>query len=252
MKLIVYTKISIFVSIFVQIDYNMEKKVYGIFVAGGSGVRMGSSVPKQFLELAGKPVLLRTLERFVEAIEDINIIVVLPKPHFDTWRKICLDYGFDYPQMLVGGGITRFHSVQNALRRIPDGAVVLVHDGVRPMVSCSLINKLAEMADEGNCVVPVTAVTDTLKSLVSAQQEGMWQESGEVAPDRGKLFGAQTPQAFPSEILKSAYETAYQTSFTDDASVLSYKKIPLTYIQGERYNIKITTPEDLEFLRKIY
>lgn len=148
---------------------------------------MGSSVPKQFLDLSGKPVLLRTLERFVEAIEDINIIVVLPKTHFDTWRKICLDYGFDYPQMLVGGGITRFHSVQNALRKIPDGATVLVHDGVRPMVSRSLINKLAEMADEGGCVIPVTAVTDTLKSLVPARQDGIWQESGEAAPDGGNF-----------------------------------------------------------------
>ncbi len=252
MKLIVYTKINIFVSIFVQFDYNMEKKVYGIFVAGGSGVRMGNSTPKQFLPLAGKPVLLRTLERFVEAMEDINIIVVLPKQHFDTWRQICLDYGFDYPQMLVGGGITRFHSVQNALGRVPDGATVLVHDGVRPMVSASLINKLAEMAEGGDCVIPVTAVTDTLKSLVPSGREGIWRESGEAAPDRGKLFGAQTPQAFPSEILKKAYESAYQMSFTDDASVVSYNKIPLTYVQGERYNIKITTPEDLDFLSKIY
>jgi 2-C-methyl-D-erythritol 4-phosphate cytidylyltransferase len=233
-------------------ESNMDKKIYAVFVAGGSGVRMGSATPKQFLDLAGKPVLLRTVERFVEAIENINIIVVLPKAHFETWRKICLAADFHYPQILVGGGITRFHSVQNALERVPDGAAVLIHDGVRPMSSPYLINRCAELASEGKCVIPVTAVTDTLKSLVPSEVEGEWKESGLPAPDRGTLFGAQTPQAFPSEVLKRAYRCAYQVSFTDDASVASYNKIPLTYIQGERYNIKITTPEDLEFLRKVY
>ncbi len=230
----------------------MDKKIYAVFVAGGSGVRMGSATPKQFLDLAGKPVLLRTVERFVEAVENINIIVVLPKAHFETWRKICLKAGFYYPQILVGGGITRFHSVQNALEKIPDGAVVLVHDGVRPMVSSSLINKCVELSGAGKCVIPVTPVTDTLKSLVPSDVEGEWVESGVPAPDRETLFGAQTPQTFPSEVLKRAYECPYQTCFTDDASVVSYNKIPLTYIRGERYNIKITTPEDLEFLKKVY
>lgn len=232
---------------------NMErKKIYAVFVAGGSGVRMGSATPKQFLDLAGKPVLLRTVERFVEAIEDVNIIVALPRAHFDTWRKICLDAKFDYPQMLVEGGVTRFHSVKNALEKVPDDAAVLVHDGVRPMVSFSLIRTLTEMAEKGRCVVPVTPITDTLKSLVPAEEEGEWRESGVPAPDRGSLFGAQTPQAFPAHKIKKAYGCAYQVSFTDDASVLSYNKIPLTYIKGERYNVKITTPEDLEFLRRVY
>ena len=150
----------------------MRKKVYGIFVAGGSGTRRGSQVPKQFLDLGGKPVLFRTVMRFVEAIPDINIIMVLPKAHFDTWKQICREECFDSPQILVEGGLTRFHSVKNALERVPQGSVVLVHDGVRPLVSAELVRKLALKAEEGQCVIPVTAVTDTLKSLVKSDVEG--------------------------------------------------------------------------------
>ena len=230
----------------------MRKKVYGIFVAGGSGTRMGSQVPKQFLDLGGKPVLFRTVMRFVEAIPDINIIMVLPKAHFDTWKQICREECFDSPQILVEGGLTRFHSVKNALERVPQGSVVLVHDGVRPLVSAELVRKLALKAEEGQCVIPVTAVTDTLKSLVKSDVEGEFVLSGQPAPDRETLFAAQTPQAFPSEILKNAYQRGFSPHFTDDASVVSEEKIPLTYVLGERYNIKITTPEDLEFVRKIY
>ena len=229
----------------------MKKKIFAIFVAGGSGTRMGNSTPKQFLELAGKPILLRTLQRFTEAIPDLNIIVVLPAHHFSTWRKICMDFGFDYPQRLVKGGITRFHSVKNALAHVPDDGVVLIHDGVRPMVSVELIRKLAKMAEMGQCVIPVTAVTDTLKCLIPSENIGEMVESSVPAPNRDGLFGAQTPQAFPSAIVKKAYEAVFDTSFTDDASVLSFNKIPLAYIMGERYNIKITTPEDLEFLDKV-
>lgn len=229
----------------------MGKNVYAVFVAGGSGTRMGNTTPKQFLELAGKPVLLRTLQRFVEAIPDLNIIVVLPECHFSTWRKICIDFDFDYPQRLVKGGVTRFHSVKNALSSVPDDSVVLIHDGVRPMVSVELIRELARRAENGQCVIPVTAITDTLKCLVPSLNKGEMVESSVSAPNREGLFGAQTPQAFPSEIVKRAYETAFDISFTDDASVLSFNKIPLTYIMGERYNIKITTPEDMEFLDKV-
>lgn len=230
----------------------MEKKIYAIFVAGGSGLRMGTATPKQFLELAGKPVLLRTLQRFLEAISELQVLTVLPEAHFSTWAALCREYHFEYPQRLVKGGITRFHSVKNALRFIPDDALVLVHDGVRPNVSVELIRKVVDRAAEGDCVIPVIPVTDTLKCLIPSQNSGELVESEEESPDRSRLFGAQTPQAFPAHLLKEAYDTPFLPSYTDDASVLRNKKIPLTYILGERYNIKVTTPEDLDFLSKVY
>ncbi|MGM9788571.1 MAG: 2-C-methyl-D-erythritol 4-phosphate cytidylyltransferase [Candidatus Cryptobacteroides sp.] len=230
----------------------MEKKVYAIFVAGGSGQRMGSSTPKQFLDLAGRPVLLRTLERFIAALPDLHVITVLPQQHFSTWVNICREYHFEYPQRLVAGGLTRFHSVKNALKFIPDDALVLVHDGVRPNASLELIRRVVDRAAEGDCVIPVIPVTDTLKCLLPSQNSGEFVESGEESPDRSRLFGAQTPQVFSAEFLKEAYQTNFLPSYTDDASVLRNKNIPLTYILGERYNIKVTTPEDLAFLSKVY
>ena len=230
----------------------MEKKIYAIFVAGGSGQRMGTSTPKQFLDLAGRPVLIRTLQRFLEAIPDLQVLTVLPKMHFGTWDKLCREAHFEHPQRLVSGGITRFHSVKNALRFIPDDALVLVHDGVRPNVSVELIWKVVDRAMGGDCVIPVIPVTDTLKCLIPSQEKGEFVESGEESPDRSRLFGAQTPQAFPARLLKEAYDTVFLPSYTDDASVLRNKNIPLTYILGERYNIKVTTPEDLDFLSKVY
>ena len=230
----------------------MEKKIYAIFVAGGSGQRMGTSTPKQFLDLAGRPVLIRTLQRFLEAIPDLQVLTVLPKMHFGTWDKLCREAHFEHPQRLVGGGITRFHSVKNALRFIPDDALVLVHDGVRPNVSVELIRKVVDRAMDGDCVIPVIPVTDTLKCLIPSQEKGEFVERGEDSPDRSRLFGAQTPQAFPARLLKEAYDTVFLPSYTDDASVLRNKNIPLTYILGERYNIKVTTPEDLDFLSKVY
>lgn len=230
----------------------MSKNIYVIFVAGGSGTRMGARTPKQFLELAGKPVLLRTIERFVEALPDAKVLVVLPKIHFETWKNICRQAHFEYPQILVEGGITRFHSVKNALERIKEeDGVVLVHDGVRPMVSVALIREVASRAMDGESVVPVVPVTDTLKSLVKSSVEGEYVESGAPAPNRNLLFGAQTPQAFPVSVLKKAYLRGFSPDYTDDASVVNDDKTPLIYILGERYNIKVTTPEDLEFLEKV-
>lgn len=215
----------------------MDKKVYGIFVAGGTGTRMGSAVPKQFLEIGSKPILQMTMERFIEAIPDIRIVTVIPQKHFDTWKDICSSNTLNYPQVLVEGGLTRFHSVRNALEKVPDGAVVFIHDGVRPLVSVKLIQRMLSLMDEHRALVPVLPVVDTLKSLD--------QESPD--PDRSSVVAAQTPQVFRSEDIKEAYRTAYDIRFTDDASVAKRKGIPLTFVEGERHNIKITTPEDLEF-----
>lgn len=213
----------------------MERKIYGIFVAGGSGSRMGGDVPKQFLSLGGKPVLQRTIERFLEAVPGLHVITVLPERHFQTWKDLCIKGELNCPQILVAGGMTRFHSVQNALRKVPDGAVAAIHDGVRPLISADLIRRMAEMMQTCDALIPVVPIVDTLRC----------KDSSVPAPDRSKLVAVQTPQMFRSELIKDAYTQAYDLSFTDDASVAERKKIPLSFIEGERFNIKITTPEDL-------
>lgn len=221
-----------------------ERKKYLIVTAGGTGTRMGASVPKQFLDLDGKPILRLTLEKFLEAVPDVHILTVLPQEHVTFWRHYCLEHSFTCPQRLVVGGFTRFHSVKNALAYVPDGALVAVHDGVRPLVSVGLIRSLFQAGESAPAVVPVLPVTDTLKVLAKGP-DGVLQTTGE-AIDRGRLWAAQTPQIFHSELLKEAYtDEGYDTLFTDDASVAERHGIPLTFLPGERTNIKITTPEDI-------
>lgn len=222
----------------------MERKKYLVVTAGGSGSRMGADVPKQFLPLQGKAILQRTMERFLEACPGIRILTVLPKDHFGTWKAYCAAHNFNVPQTLVAGGITRFHSVRNALAKIPDGALVAVHDGVRPFVSKELIERMFSRMEVCRALIPVLPVTDTLKVLDRDRETGLLHSAGERL-DRSRVFGAQTPQIFRSEDLKAAYAEAYDPLFTDDASVAENIKIPLSFIEGERFNIKITTPEDL-------
>lgn len=217
----------------------MGRKIYIIIVAGGSGSRMGSSLPKQFLELDGVPILQRTIEKFVSAVPEAKIITVLPKSHIGTWKDMCIANALDCPQVIVEGGITRFHSVQNALKKVPDGAIVMVHDGVRPLVSVGLIRSLVEKMQTERALVPVVPVVDTL-----AADDGTYL-------DRRRIRAVQTPQVFFSEDIKEAYTRAYDISFTDDASVLMKTGIPVTFVEGERFNIKITTPEDLVLAESI-
>ena len=226
-----------------------------IAMAAGSGTRMGSVTPKQFLDLGGKPVLRRTIETFVSAIPDIKVITVLPKEHISFWKEYCLSSEFTCPQLLVSGGITRFHSVRNALERVPDGAIVAIHDGVRPLVSTGLIREMFSKMEGGriHALIPVVPSVDTLKVLDTVQSdlgEKILKDSGEGI-DRSRVFGAQTPQMFLSEDIKDAYSQAFDTSFTDDASVVSKKGIPLSFCAGERYNFKLTSPEDLSLARMI-
>lgn len=226
------------------------RKKYVIVTAGGTGTRMGASRPKQFLELGGKPILRLTLEKFLAAVPDVHFLTVLPQEHVAYWRRYCLEAGFTCPQRLVAGGFTRFHSVKNALAFVPDGALVAVHDGVRPLVSIGLIRSLFQAAESAPAVVPVLPVTDTLKVL-SKGPDGVLQTTGE-AIDRSRLWAAQTPQIFHSERLKAAYvEEGYDTLFTDDASVAERHGIPITFLPGERNNLKITTPEDLALAQAI-
>jgi len=214
----------------------MRRKIYGIFVAGGSGTRMGGDLPKQFLLLDGRPILQCTIERFLEAEPDMKVITVLPRAHFQTWKDLCAAYSFNCPQTLVAGGLTRFHSVQNALAKVPDGAIVSIHDGVRPLLSPGLVRRMLDRMSAGcRALLPVVPVVDTLRSTVP----------GTPDPDRSRVVAVQTPQIFRSEDIKAAYTQAYELSFTDDATVAARKGIPLTFEEGERFNLKITTPEDL-------
>ena len=227
----------------------MERKKYLVVTAGGTGTRMGGPVPKQFLELGGKPILRITLEKFLEAIPDIHIVTVLPEAHVAAWRQYCLRENFTCPQRLVKGGFTRFHSVKNALPYVPDGAIVAIHDGVRPLIGTEIIRELFAQAEKVPALIPVLPVTDTLKVLVKGS-DGTLSATSELV-DRSRLYGAQTPQLFHSEKLKAAYTQGYNTLFTDDASVAQQYGIPLTFTEGERYNLKITTPEDLVLAKAV-
>lgn len=213
----------------------MQRKVFVVIVAGGNGTRMGGDIPKQFLEIDGVPVLQRTIERFVSAIPEIKIITVLPGEHFSTWKDLCLKHSFFCPQKLVEGGITRFHSVRNALENVPDGAIVGIHDGVRPFISIELIRKLYAMMETETAVAPMLKITDSLKFA-----DGSFPE-----PDRNNIISVQTPQLFRSEDIKAAYRQAYSPAFTDDVSVAVRNGVHVSFADGEKLNIKLTTKEDL-------
>lgn len=226
-----------------------------IVMAAGSGSRMGSATPKQFLDLGGKPILRRTIESFISAEPDIRVITVLPKDHISFWKEYCLSADFNYPQLLVQGGFTRFHSVRNALERVPEGAVVAIHDGVRPLVSPGLIKEMFSLMSTRRCraLIPVLPSIDTLRILDRRVDDSGAETltASEEELDRSRVYRVQTPQMFVSEDIKAAYSQAFDTSFTDDASVASKKGIPLSFCEGERYNFKLTSPEDLEMARMI-
>ncbi len=232
----------------------MERKKYLVVMAAGHGTRMGSALPKQFIPLGGKPILQRSIERFVQACPDVKVITVLPRDFMPEWKDLCQKNNFYYPQILVEGGITRFHSVRNALEKVPAGAVVAIHDGVRPMVTPELVAKMFARMSSCRALIPVLPSVDSLKAVrkvVKASGEEVLETIPGTILDRETVYRAQTPQMFLSEDIKAAYGQAFDTSFTDDASVAAKKNIPLSYIEGERYNIKITTPDDLDFAEAI-
>ena len=221
-----------------------------VIMAAGSGSRMGAELPKQFLELDGKAILHKTIELFRDAVPGVRVITVLPEAYIDYWKDYCIRRNFTCPQVLVKGGITRFHSVKNALERVPDGAMVAVHDGVRPLVTEKFLREIFAAAEDVNGLIPVLPCIDTMKVLKS-ENEVLKSVSG-VEADRSVLYGAQTPQIFRSELLKQAYQQPFSPAFTDDASVMEKNGKSLSYVIGERLNIKITTQEDLILARAIY
>lgn len=222
-------------------------KKYLIVVAGGRGLRMGGDLPKQFLKIGGRAVLHRTIERFASACPDIRVVTVMNPDYIDFWKDYCLGSGMVVPQSIVRGGMTRFHSVKNALEKVPDGAIVAVHDGVRPFVSESLIVRMFDVAETVPALIPVVRCVDTMRALATKKDASGSEvlEPLDVKIDRSVLYAVQTPQIFHSDVLKAAYSQPYDTAFTDDASVVERSGIPLSFISGERLNIKITTKEDL-------
>lgn len=213
---------------------------YVIIVAGGKGLRMGGEVPKQFLPVGGRPVLMRTLDAFHTCDPQVRLVLVLPASQQDYWKQLCREYAFDLPYTLTEGGETRFHSVKSGLAAIPadeEEALVAVHDGVRPFVSAEVIARCYEKAAETEAVVPVTDVVETVRHLTD--------EGASVTVDRNAYKLVQTPQAFSLKLLRRAYAQPYVPAFTDDASVVEALGHPVTLVQGNRENIKITTPFDL-------
>ena len=212
-------------------------KRYAIIVAGGKGLRMGGELPKQFIPVEGRPVLMRTLDAFHACDASIQLILVLPHDHQAYWHELCAQYQFAVPHRIADGGATRFHSVQSGLSLVdaPE-ALVAVHDGVRPFVSPEVIRRCYAEAEAHGAVVPVIPVVETVRQLVG---EG----SKTVARDAYRLV--QTPQTFRATLLRRAYEQPYCDAFTDDASVVEALGSAVSLVDGNRENIKLTTPFDL-------
>ena len=218
----------------------MEK--YAVIVAGGSGTRMGGELPKQFLQLKGKPVLWHTLSAFLDSYKDMQIILVLPEKFLDTGKQV-IDLTHDPKRIkIVAGGRTRFHSVQNGLEQVKRHSVIFVHDGVRCLVSPSLIRRCYKAAlDKGNAI-PATRAVDSIRIETVG---------GNKIADRAKVRIIQTPQTFFSDIIKTAFDTEYHESFTDEAGVVESMGVKIHLVEGEETNIKITRPVDLLIAEKI-
>lgn len=212
-------------------------KRYAIIVAGGKGLRMGQELPKQFISIGERPILMHTIHAFHQTDKEITLILVLPKEQMEYWEALCELHCFKVPVQIAEGGSTRFHSVKNGLKLIKEEGLVAIHDGVRPFVSAQVIENAYQAAEQYGGAIPVT---DMIESVREVQPDG---ESVPVDRDRFKLV--QTPQTFRSELIREAYEMPYDKLFTDDASVFEAAGNKIHCIAGNRENIKITTPFDL-------
>ena len=212
----------------------MKKHV--IIVAGGKGLRMGGDIPKQFVPVGGKPVLMRTLEAFHAYDSSMHLIVVLPVTQQAYWKELCDSYRFTLPHEVADGGETRFHSVANGLAKVVGDGWVGVHDGVRPFVSQEVISRCYDEVREKKAVIPVIGVVETVRRLTETGSET-------VPRDCYKLV--QTPQVFNVDLLRRAYRQPYTDAFTDDASVVEALGEQVYLVEGNRENIKLTTPSDL-------
>ncbi len=218
-------------------------KLYALIVAGGRGSRMGTDIPKQYLEIAGKPVLMHTIERFFTYDKSVKFIIVLPGDQLMLWDELQLKYSFNIPHEIVKGGEARFFSVKNGLEAIDSQGLVAIHDGVRPLVSIDTIKRCFETAEKLGNAIPVISPADTLRIVTH----------GSNAPvDRMQIKLIQTPQVFRTDLIKKAYQQDYLPEFTDDATVLEKLGETINLVEGNRENIKLTNPEDLIIAQSLF
>lgn len=210
-----------------------------VIVAGGKGLRAGGEIPKQFQPIGGKPILMITAEAFYNFDYRMRIVIVLPEEFRLFWEELCEKHNFRIPHSIVGGGVTRFHSVKNGLAEIQEDEIVGIHDAARPFIPKEIIGRCYREASDFHCgVIPVIEEKNSVRILTAYESKAL---------DRKKIRVVQTPQVFPANLLKNAYETPYREEFTDDASVAEDSGIQIKLVEGDERNIKITTPLDLKF-----
>lgn len=219
-----------------------DKSETVIIVAGGKGERMQTSVPKQFIEINNKPVLMHTIGVFLEYNSKINVIVVLPETQIENWHALCKKHAFTVPHLVISGGETRFHSVKNGLKHTGPDGLIAVHDGVRPLVSVHTIDACFKEADINAASIPVIDTVESIRQI---------NESGSNSVDRSLYKLVQTPQIFQAGVLHKAYLQDYTPFFTDDASVVENDGIKIHLVEGNRENIKITSPLDLKIAQAL-
>jgi 2-C-methyl-D-erythritol 4-phosphate cytidylyltransferase len=215
--------------------YPMDRST--IIVAGGTGRRMGSAIPKQFLLLKGKPLLMWTMEAFHRFDAAMPLVLVLPAEHRDMWQDLCVEHGFARPHRVVNGGAERFHSTLEGLQAVPHDGVVAVHDGVRPLMSDALIARCFAAAEVHGAAIPVVPITSSVRRV---------HDHGSLAVDRSVLRAVQTPQCFRADLLRQAFELPYDATFTDEATLVERLGVEVRLVEGEERNIKVTTPFDLK------
>jgi 2-C-methyl-D-erythritol 4-phosphate cytidylyltransferase len=211
-------------------------KKYAVIVAGGKGVRMGTAMPKQFLDLGGHPVLYHTIKAFVDAYEDMHLVLVLPTDQLSYAQMVLQSFPERIDITIVAGGETRYHSVQNGLKAVEGEAIIFVHDGVRPLVMPALIQRCYETALDRGTAIPAIPVADSMRIVDGDDSDPV---------DREAMRIIQTPQTFRSDVLLPAFAQEWKPSFTDEATVVEAAGTDVVLVEGERSNIKVTTPEDL-------
>ena len=204
---------------------------------------MGSTTPKQFLELLGLPILMHTMKKFQQTIPEGEIILALPEKEQSTWQCLCEKHQFNVQHQVVNGGENRFYSVQNALQKVSKRSIVSIHDGVRPLVSENVIQECMQSAEKFGAAIPTLPIQDSVRKISFNKNQSV---------DRNQFVLIQTPQCFQSEIILKAYQEKYHTSFTDDASVVEQHGHNIYLVKGNKENIKITTPEDLKIAEVLF
>jgi len=214
----------------------MALKKYVLITAGGTGKRMQSAIPKQFLLLKDKPILMHTMQVFNSALQDLDFVLILPTQYWDDWNRLCQEYEFTLPHQLVEGGELRFHSVKNGLNAISKDGIVAIHDAVRPLVSEAVIRHGFAMAEQHGNAIPCVPVSESVR---------MVDDEGSRPVNRDQLCLIQTPQVFRASLIIEAYQLEYDSTFTDDASVIERMGEQINLYDGNPENIKVTRPADM-------